>query len=274
MPEDALRVLTHGGVGSPEAWIDGTDQALEAAREAVADGQDLIEAACRAVAVLEDDPRFNAGTGANLRADGQTVELDAAVADSQGALGAVACLTATKNPVRVARAVAGTDQILLAGQGATALARAHGFEAHDLVTDGARRRYTKAKAGDPVDRDVEDTVGVVITDGQVSAAALSSGGTRLAPVGRVGDVPLPGCGLYAGRAGAVAATGDGEAIARQVLAYRVHRLLDAGRHPQEAVDDALAWFPEGTTVGVIAVTPEGTGVTATGSMAWSVHGPG
>lgn len=274
MSEDPLRVLTHGGVGSPEAWTDGTDEALEVARQAVADGQDLIEAACRAVAALEDDPRFNAGTGSNLRADGQTVELDAAVADSQGALGAVACLTRTKNPVRVAQAVAGTDQVLLAGQGATAFARAQGFEEHDLVTDGARRRYKKAKAGEPTDRDAEDTVGVVITDGQTSAAALSSGGTRLAPVGRVGDVPLPGCGLYAGRAGAVAATGDGEAIAHQLLAYRVHRLLDAGRDPQQAADDALAWFPEGTTVGLIAVTPEGTGIAATGSMAWSVHGSG
>ena len=53
------------------------------------------------------------------------------------------------------------------------------------------------------------------------AAATSTGGTPGKPSGRIGDSPIPGCGLYADdRLGAVAATGEGEAILRVGLARR------------------------------------------------------
>ena len=42
------------------------------------------------------------------------------------------------------------------------------------------------------------------------AAALSTGGTSITLYGRVGDVPIYGCGCYAGPAGAVACTGFGD----------------------------------------------------------------
>lgn len=48
----------------------------------------------------------DAGSGAILGLDGVTIEMDAAVMDTRGALGSAACLQRVKNPVLVARDVA------------------------------------------------------------------------------------------------------------------------------------------------------------------------
>lgn len=270
--DEALRIVTHGGAGSPEAWQDGTEAACQAARGVVEGGGSLLEAAVQAVAMMEDDARFNAGTGSNLRSDGRLIEMDASVATTQGAFGAVAVLQQVRNPVEVARAVLATDHLLLAGQGALAFAREHGHAAYDPATDGSRRRYQRALAkrqqGEPVDP-VEDTVGAAIWQGDRGAGALSSGGTTLALPGRVGDVPLPGCGLRAGPAGVVAATGHGETIARARLADRVHALLEEGWAPQAAVDEALGLFGASVSLGLIVASPKGLGAGATGAMATS-----
>ena len=58
------------------------------------------------------------GRGAIVGLDGTTIEFDAAVMDSNGRLGAVACLQRVKNPVLVAQAVSRSPHWLLAGEGA------------------------------------------------------------------------------------------------------------------------------------------------------------
>jgi beta-aspartyl-peptidase (threonine type) len=56
------------------------------------------------------------------------------------------------------------------------------------------------------------------------AAGTSTGGLAGSAVGRVGDSPLPGCGLYADNAvGAVSLSGDGESLIRTTLASRLIR---------------------------------------------------
>lgn len=259
---DDWQILTHGGAGSDPAFTDATDRAAEVARVALGAGEDAIEAACRAVAHLEDDDRFNAGTGSNVRADGETVEMDAACTDDGDRFGAVACLERVRNPVLVALEVVDTPHLVLAGKGALSFARSRGYPDQDPSTKGTDQR-----------REASDTVGCVVRHGGAFAAALSSGGTREAMVGRVGDVPLPGCGLRAGPAGAVAATGDGEAIARQRLADRVYERLTDGLDPETLVEQAVDRFAEGTSVGLIVVDGEAGAAASSRTMAWSQLAP-
>ena len=64
-----------------------------------------MDAVCLTVVMLEDNPIYNAGTGAVLNFDG-FCELDACVMDSREArVGAVSGVQRVKNPVLVARKV-------------------------------------------------------------------------------------------------------------------------------------------------------------------------
>jgi isoaspartyl peptidase/L-asparaginase-like protein (Ntn-hydrolase superfamily) len=145
--------IAHGGVGSPPKEADGCRAAVDAALRALEGGADPVDAAVAGVVVLEDDPRFNAGTGSRVRIDGHTVQMDASVMSSEGRFGAVAGVEGVKNPVKVARAVMETPHILLAGDGATRFARTLGMEPWDPVTPASREktRETQRKllAGDP-----------------------------------------------------------------------------------------------------------------------------
>src|SRR5580704_15548626 len=105
--------IAHGGVGSPPEWADGCRAAVDAALKVLEAGGDPVDAAVAGVVVMEDDPRFNAGTGAAVRLDGRSVQMDASVMRSDGRFGAVAGIERTKNPVLVARAVMATPHLLL-----------------------------------------------------------------------------------------------------------------------------------------------------------------
>ncbi len=140
-------VLTHGGQGSPAARSDGPATAAEAAWNALAAGADRRDAAIEAIAVLEDDPRFNAGKGANLRLDGRTIQCDAAIMDvdddGQLRFGAVSGLSGVRSPVRVARAVMDTPHLFLAGEGARSFAERGGAELSALETPQARAKLER-----------------------------------------------------------------------------------------------------------------------------------
>ena len=62
--------IAHGGVGSPPERVDGCRRAVDAALAKLAEKGDPVAAAVAGVEVLEDDPRFNAGTGSRVRIDG------------------------------------------------------------------------------------------------------------------------------------------------------------------------------------------------------------
>ena len=114
-----------------------------------------------------------------------------------------------------------------------------------------------------------DTVGSVVRAGDEFAAALSTGGIDDAIPGRVGDVPLIGCGLYAGPAGAVAATGDGEAIAMKVTALRTYQLIEQGIDPKVIVPTVIDWFKKTTAFGIIVVSKTGFAGGSNREMAWT-----
>ena len=85
-----------------------------------------------------------------------------------------------------------------------------------------------------------DTVGCVALDsGGRMAVGLSTGGLDGKMPGRVGDTPLPGCGFYVDdEAGGVALSGDGDNIARTLLAARVMTEL-RNSSAQAAAEKAL-----------------------------------
>jgi L-asparaginase/beta-aspartyl-peptidase (threonine type) len=279
--------VVHGGAGSPRTRMDGTDRAAAKALATLRTGAPALDGALAGVVVLEDDPRFNAGTGANLRLDGKTIQMDAACMEGEsGAFGAVAAIERVKNPVLVARKVMDTPHLLIVGEGATRFARAMGFPDYDPTCAENRARFKRVqdilKGTDPRQLDAwkrydwkkgwnfptplkealgtPDTVGCVTRDAQGRfAAAISTGGTTITFYGRVGDVPMFGAGIYAGPKGAVACTGNGEDIIKRLVAKAAYDLLAKGLPAQEAVDQTLATFPATIDLGLIAIGPDSTG---------------
>lgn len=283
-------VVCHAGSASNPAHSDGPRLACLAGLEIIAQQKDALDAAIAATQLLEDDERFNAGTGSNLRLDGTSVQMDASCMTSTGDFAAVAAIERVRNPIAVARRLLGTPHVLLVADGATAFARRCGFGDYDPTTPAARERLRQVtavtdKVGEWSRSELErawnyetplrealggDTVGSVAWDGQTFAGALSSGGTTTVLRGRVGDVPLPGCGLYAGKQGAIATTGDGEYIARSLLAYRAYAELERGRSPEQVVEWALSQLDDSVDIGVIVINRTGFAGGARHGMAW--HG--
>jgi len=262
-------ILVHGGAGDAsglrlDGQIAGCTDAATAAQRMLEGGASALDAVEHAVALLEDDPRFNAGTGGALTANG-TLELDAALMEGTTLrAGGVCGLPPFKNPVRIARAVLEEARhVLYCGEGAGAFARAHGFSPEDpanMITDGARESLVRALKATGSGW-AAGTVGAVARDAQGRlAAATSTGGIMGKAPGRVGDSPLLGAGTYADdEVGAISATGQGEGIIRVTLGAQVIASMRAGVEPAEACFDALLLMKRrvAATGGMIAVGRDG-----------------
>ncbi|HEY3592975.1 MAG TPA: isoaspartyl peptidase/L-asparaginase [Polyangiaceae bacterium] len=256
-------ILVHGGAGRIDAkkgHIEGCrDAASEGARVLAAGGSSL-DAVQAAVRVLEDNPLFNAGTGACLDEDGG-VELDAAIMDGASLrAGAVCALPPFRHPIDIARAVLEDGRhVLYAADGAARFATNAGFEAlgaEAMITDRARTDWrewkrTHGASSPPVETVDGDgpasgsapgvgTVGAVARDVRaIVAAATSTGGILGKRRGRVGDSPIVGAGTFADEAGAASATGQGEGILRTTLGRVAVDAMRAGRPPEGAAYDAI-----------------------------------
>ena len=283
-------IVCHAGSASNPNHSDGPRHACRAGLKAMAVRNTALDAVVTATQLLEDDDRFNAGTGSNLRFDGLTIQMDASCMTSEGEFAAVAAIEQVKNPILVAQRLLATPNILLVGDGPTKFARRCGFDIYDPMTIAAKERHSqvmtvgdqigewsKAKLEEAWNYETSlrealggDTVGAVAWDGKTFASALSSGGTTTVLSGRVGDVPLPGCGLYAGPRGAIATTGDGEHIAKSMLAYRSYLEIEKGRQPQQVVEWALGQLAESVDVGIIVINETEFAGDARHGMAW--HG--
>ena len=256
-------ILTHGGTGSSPDDSDGPSSAAQLGLARMAKGQSALDAVVHAVRFLEDDARFNAGTGSHRRADNQTIQMDASCMSSEGQFGAVTCVEGVKNPINIAHGVLlHSDQILIAGRGARLFAQTNKIATQPL--NDALTAHTQSNNAPSC-----DTVGAVAFDGSTFAAALSSGGLPQAVIGRVGDVPLPGCGLYCGPLGAVACTGDGEHIAMKMLAREVYGWIEGHMSPDNAGQKALTLFEDAVDIGLIILTQKRFASYASNDMAWS-----
>ena len=272
------RLLVHGGAGSierellaPETDAEiraALDAALVAGSEILAAGGSALDAAEAAVRCLEDDPNFNAGRGSVFTYQG-TNEMDAAVMDGRTReAGAVAGVTAARNPVSLARAVMEkSPHVMLSGEGADQFSLDQGVERCPpdwFATPERRRQYEEMKAQPDGWFDSEmkyGTVGAVARDafGHV-AAATSTGGITGKRWGRIGDTPLIGAGTFADdRSCAVSGTGTGEYIIRTALAHEIAaRIRMNGATAREAAAAAVADLAAlGGTGGVIVVSAAG-----------------
>ena len=297
----APTLALHGGAGTitrgkmtPEreaAYRAGLDAPLAEGERMLRDGADALDVVVRVVAMLEDNPLFNAGRGAVFTHDG-THEMDASVMrGSDRAAGAIAGVTGVRNPVALAQLVMEqTDHVMLAGRGAEEFARSIGvpFEDADYFHDELRHRqllkardagrvqldHTEESGGaegndagagtsEGLDEKKFGTVGAVACDvhGHL-AAATSTGGMTNKKYGRVGDSPIIGAGTWADDATcAVSCTGHGENFIRTVAAYDLACLMEyRGMSLAEAADELVMnklpqYEAEG---GLIAVDTAGT----------------
>ncbi len=282
------KLVVHGGAGvieraklTPEKDREiraALDRSLEAGSKVLADGGSALDAVEASVRVLEDDPNFNAGRGSVFTYDGK-IEMDASIMDGRTrAAGAVTGVTATKNPITLARAVMEkSDHVFLSREGADAFSRAQGLEQAPpsyFETDFRRRQLDELKTKKVSALEVEykyGTVGAVALDssGQV-AAATSTGGMTGKRWGRIGDSPIIGAGTYADQRGcAVSATGWGEYFIRVGVAHAICARMQLGKQGAQAAADAVMDEVKqlGGDGGVIVVSPAG-------EMVYSFNTPG
>ena len=246
-------------------WKQGKP-ANERAAEVLAAGGSLLDAIEKGINTAELDPEeMSVGYGALPNEEG-VVQLDAVLMDgATHRAGAVAALEMIPTPVSVARRVMEkTRHTLLAGEGALRFAIAEGFEPQQLLTPKAleawekwkknpnresyRRKDAKVSRGEdwPVGEHVGDTITLVALDAAGNlAAGGSTSGLEWKISGRVGDVPLPGCGIFLDNTvGAAGATGDGDEMTKFSTSAVIVERMRAGMNPQAACESVLHWMLE------------------------------
>jgi len=263
---NSFSLMIHGGAGALDnvrderiavRYLESIRVILEHGRAILAQGASAVEAVESCAALLEDDPLFNAGCGSVLNENGK-VEMDAGIMDgSDLSAGAVAAVSNIANPVQLARLVMdGSEHVLLISEGALGFAQHCGMRLtpdHYFFTPERIKQLDQARLRRRVmlDHDADGdeqkygTIGAVARDRQGHlAAATSTGGIVNKRMGRVGDSPIIGAGVYADDATcAVSATGYGEEFMRTVFAKTIadaieFRDLDA----QDAVAYGIAYL--------------------------------
>lgn len=220
------------------------------AYEIMLKGGHPLDAAVKGVNVSELDPRdTSVGYGGDPNEEGFH-QLDASVMsgpDGNNA-GSVAALENIKTPSSVARLVMErTDHLMLVGRGALKFAKMHGFKEEDLLTEEARRHWVDWKEN-LSDRDFYHpphfkykpegggTINVLTLDANGDIAGCTSTvGHHFKIVGRVGDSPIIGAGLYVDNAvGAAGATGHGAESMKVCASFLAVEKMREGLSPREA----------------------------------------
>jgi L-asparaginase / beta-aspartyl-peptidase len=290
----ALRsLIVHGG-----AWqipdtetndhISGIHAALEHGIACLRSGAPALDVVVETIALLEDDPTFDAGRGSVLTRDG-TIEMDASIMDGTYLrAGACACVRDVANPIRLARAILEDGRaVFLAGEGASRFARAVGIPAcrfEDLVVEREVLRKERLESLDayktrmpfdgslpPLDRPL-GTIGAVCFDqaGRL-AAATSTGGAPFTMAGRIGDSPVLGAGTWAeDGVGAACSTGWGEGILREILAFRAVQEIDTLTIERRRSSGGYRPAPYVAPEGLPGLTPD----IAPGRVTWGPVPPG
>jgi beta-aspartyl-peptidase (threonine type) len=277
-PAPRWALAIHGGAGVIQrgdltaqkevAYRAGMNAALAAGQKVLAAGGTSLDAVEAAIRVLEDDPLFNAGRGAVFTADGHN-ELDASIMDGATLrAGAVAGVTRTRNPIRLARAVMEkSPHVMLARDGADQFSVEQGlpqvppdyFRTEERWQQLLDWRRDHAAQLDPTHS--HGTVGAVALDvhGHL-AAGTSTGGMTGKRWGRVGDSPVIGAGTYAADGDcAVSATGSGEYFIRASAARQLcDRIAWRGESVASAASSTIANIGSiGGDGGVIALDGKG-----------------
>jgi beta-aspartyl-peptidase (threonine type) len=240
-------LMVHGGAGALDnvkddktavRYLESLRRILEHGREILELGGSALQAVEACASLLEDDPVFNAGCGSVLNENGK-VEMDAAIMDGRDlSAGAVAAVDNIANPIQLARFVmTESEHVMLIAEGAMRFADHCGMERAPENYFYTTERVEQLKQArlkrkimldhDDLETDSEDqkygTIGAIARDlnGNL-AAATSTGGIVNKRMGRVGDSPIVGAGVYAdNETCAVSATGYGEDFMRSVISKTI-----------------------------------------------------
>lgn len=269
MPQNSFSLMLHGGAGALDNVKDGKIAVrylesmriiLEHGREILAGGASAVEAVETCASQLEDDPLFNAGCGSVLNEYGR-VEMDAGIMDGRDlGAGAVAAVSNIANPIQLARLIMdGSEHVMLIGEGAMRFAEHCGVPHtpdHYFLTperiaqlDEARFKHRMMLDHDEADDAAEEqkygTIGAVAWDLEGNlAAGTSTGGIVNKRLGRVGDSPIVGAGVYAdNETCAVSATGFGEDFMRTVISKTIaDAMYFKGGDARTSVDEGITYL--------------------------------
>ena len=244
---ESYSLMIHGGAGALDnvkdsktavRYLESIRGILEHGRQVLKLGGSALQAVETCASLLEDDPVFNAGCGSVLNEHGK-VEMDAAIMDGRDlSAGAVAAVDNIANPVQLARYVmTESEHVMLISEGAMRFADHCGiirapenyFFTPERVKqlEEARLKNKIMLDHDDLDETAEDkkygTIGAIARDASGNlAAATSTGGIVNKRMGRVGDSPVIGAGVYAdNETCAVSATGYGEEFMRTVISKTI-----------------------------------------------------
>ncbi|MEG4027621.1 MULTISPECIES: isoaspartyl peptidase/L-asparaginase [unclassified Microcoleus] len=230
------KLVIHGGAGSSlhskggiEAVRKSLYDVLEEVYPLLKDGASAVDAVVRGCQLLEDDPRFNAGTGSVVQSDGQ-IRMSASLMDGlmQRFSGAIN-VSRVQHPIELAQFLQHSDDRVLSDFGSAELLRELQLPIYDPMTDlrlhewmqERQGNFSKAMADVVAEPAGVGTIGVVALDvhGRL-AAGTSTGGKGFERIGRVSDSAMP-AGNYAAQSAAVSCTGIGEHIMDECLAARI-----------------------------------------------------
>lgn len=278
------KLIIHGGAGSSLKSKGGIEtvrrslyQVIEEVYSLLLAGGNATDAVVRGCQLLEDDPRFNAGTGSVLQSDGQ-IRMSASLMDGLfQRFSGVINVSRVQHPIELAKNLQTSADRVLSDYGAAELLRELQIPSYDALTDlrlqewlqERQENFVKTTAGVVAEPELVEssnagrgTIGVVALDSQgYLATGTSTGGKGFERIGRVSDSAMP-AGNYATAHAAVSCTGIGEDIIDECLAARIVVRVTDGLSLLEAMRRSFAEAHQHKRdLGAIAID-------ATGAIAW------
>ena len=277
------KLIIHGGAGSSLKGDEGVAavrkslyKVLEEVYSLLLSGASATDAVVRGCQLLEDDTRFNAGTGSVLQSDGQ-IRMSASLMDgSAQSFSGVINVSRVQHPIDLAQALQNSTDRVLSDYGAAELLRELQLPSDDALPNlrlqewiqERGENFVKKMAGVVAEQELvpnnarRGTIGVVALDSQGHlAAGTSTGGKGFERIGRVSDSAMP-AGNYATAHAAVSCTGIGEDIIDECLAARIVVRVTDGLSIQEAMKRSFTEARQHQRdLGAI-------GIDATGAIAW------
>ena len=285
-------IMVHGGAGALDnvkdektavRYLESLRGILEHGRKVMELGGSALQAVETCASLLEDDPVFNAGCGSVLNEQGK-VEMDAAIMDGRDlSAGAVAAVSNIANPIQLARMVmTESEHVMLISEGAMRFANYCGIEHTSddyFLTPERIEQFKEAQLSNKMMLDHDEnnennennessedqkygTIGAIARDSEGNlAAATSTGGIVNKRLGRVGDSPIVGSGVYAdNETCAVSATGYGEDFMRTVISKTISDFIFMkGMNAEEATQAGIEYLSRKVKGrgGVIVIDQEG-----------------
>lgn len=272
------KLIIHGGAGNSLANKGGVEAIRRSLTKIISEvytllqnGASAVDAVVLGCQLLEDDPRFNAGTGSVLQSDGQ-IRMSASLMDGfNQSFSGVINVSRVKNPIFLAQELQKSADRVLSDYGSGELARELQLPIYNPLTnqrlnewlqdrqDNFKRKSASILAEDPIEIvKPYGTIGVVAldTEGRI-AAGTSTGGKGFERIGRVSDSAMPAGNYSTGSAG-VSCTGIGEDIINECLAARIVIRVTDGFSLKNALERSFTEASEhGRDFGAIALDANG-----------------